>query len=814
MIQFYSNFKNENKMKNYLKVIKLAVVLCFFIAELSSAGNLLKNSSFEEGDPPIPVYWRSHTWSGTAEFHVSGEKHLGHRSVWIQSLEGADAGLQHTVNLDTNTVYRLSGWIKTENVKTSVGLGAFLNVHELEGVKTKQLRGTHDWTYVETLFYVHHGRQVNVNCMLGGWGNASGSAWFDDIRVEPVVQPEKAIELDVQKTGCPISKYVYGQLIEHLGYCIHGGMWAEMLEDRKFYFPITDDYAPWTGNEKNYFSADAVYTELIASPWKVVGPPGSVIMKMVNAFVGKHSPHVILKGDGSASGIEQLDLGLIKGKQYTGRIYICGDSKAGPVNVSLVWGDRSNQRQTIVINELKDSYIKVPLSFTSKESTDHGRLEIVGRGQGSFSIGCVSLMPADNIDGWRKDTFDLLKELNATIYKWPGGNFVSGYDWTDGIGERDSRVPKKNPAWKGIVDNDVGIHEYMNLCEKLNAEVSLAVNTGSGDAEAAAKLVEYVNGKSDTPMGKIRTKNGHKEPFGVKYFYIGNEMWGNHQVGYLPLYLYYKKHNQVVAAMRAMDPSIRVIAVGRTGTFSQVMLQESIDYMDFISDNFYRKNSDDLYTHVTAIPAALRVITDANRRYKTELSLSNTNIPLVIDEWGYWYGKSKYGQTGVQYCYKDALGLVAGLHEIFRNSDLIPLVHYAQAVNALGAIKTSKTKAVFDVPAYVFKLYRNHFGEIPITIKDSYLPLDISAALSHDRNFLVISILNPTEFSQKVKIEILNSKISESIDCFTFKKNDNIIYNEPGCESAISVEKTFSTSLPSEIRPESVIMLKCQLQAK
>lgn len=798
-------------MKYYLEIIKNTVMLYFLVVGLSPADNLLKNSSFEEGESSIPVYWRSHTWTGTAKFYLSDEKFIGHRSVSIQSQEGADAGIQHTVNLDTNTVYRLSGRIKTENVKTFVGLGAFLNVHELEGVKTNPLRGTHDWTYVETLFYVHHGSQVNINCMLGGWGNASGSVWFDDIRVEPVVQPVKEIELDVQKTGIPISKYVYGQLIEHLGYCIQGGMWAEMLEDRKFYFPITDDYAPWIKDEQNEFTTDAVYTELVRSPWKIVGPPGSVVMKMENAFVGNHSPRVILKGNDTPSGIEQLGLGLVQDMQYTGKIYIRGDSKACPVNVSLVWGDRLDQRQTIIIRELQAGFIKVPLSFISKGSTDNGRLEILGKGQGDFSVGCVSLMPADNIDGWRKDTLELLKEMNATIYKWPGGNFVSGYDWTDGIGERDSRAPKKNPAWKGIVDNDVGIHEYLNLCEILNVEPSLAVNTGSGDAEAAAKLVEYVNGKSDSPMGKIRTKNDHKEPFGVKYFYIGNEMWGNHQVGYLPLHLYHKKHNQVVSAMRAVDPSIQAISVGRTGTFSQVMLRESINYMDLISDNFYRRNSEDLYAHISAIPAALRVITDANRRYNTELSLSNANIPLVIDEWGYWYGKSKYGQTGVEYCYKDALGLVAGLHEIYRNSDLIQLVHYAQAVNALGAIKTTKTKATFDMPAYVFMLYRNHFGEIPLSIKNSYLPLDISAALSHNRDVLVISIVNPTEFLQKVKFAILNSKISEPIDCFTFKKNDKVIYNEPGCDPAISVEKILLKSLPSEIPPESVIMLKISL---
>lgn len=797
-------------MKIYQHKLTIAVVLYLFTAGLSSADNLLRNGSFEEGDP-IPSRWRSNTWSGAAEITISTDKYQGNRSVCIQSQKGADAGIQYTVDLKTNTVYKLSGWIKTKNVNTSTGLGAFLNVHELDGVKTNQLRGTQDWTHVETFFYVHHARQVNINCMLGGWGDASGSACFDEINLEPVTEDKKTIQLDIQKTGPQISKYVYGQLIEHLGYCVHGGMWAEMLEDRKFYYPIKDEYAPWIEKEKNNLSEDAVYTGLAGSPWKVIGPAGSVVMKREKPFVGLHTPYVLLKGDGSLCGIEQLGLGLVKDKSYTGRIYLCGESTAAPVNVSLIWGNSENQRQTITINELKGSYFQVLLNFISRENTDEGRLEIVSKGQGSFSVGCVSLMPADNIDGWRKDTLDLLKELKAPIYKWPGGNFVSGYDWREGIGERDFRAPKKNLAWGGIEDNDVGLNEYLNLCRRLNAEAALAVNTGSGDANSAAKLVEYVNGPSDTLMGKIRVKYGQEEPFNIQYFYVGNEMWGNHQIGYIPLDQYYKKHNQVVAAMKEVDPSIQVIAVGRTGTFSQVMLRESIDYMDLISDNFYRGNADDLYTHVTAIPAALRVITDANRRYKTELPLSNTNVPLAIDEWGYWYGKAKYGQIGVQYCYKDALGLVAGLHEMFRNSDIVQLVHYAQAVNTLGAIKTTKTEAFFDIPGYVFKLYRNHFGEIPLAINSNSLPLDVCAALSEDRKNLVISIVNPTDFSQKTKFEVLNSRINGPIECFTFNKNDSIIYCEPG-EAALSIKETSIASLPSEIPTMAVILLKCKLQ--
>ena len=111
-------------------------------------------------------------------------------------------------------------------------------------------------------------------------------------------------------------------------------------------------------------------------------------------------------------------------------------------------------------------------------------------------------MPADNIYGWRADTLALLKELNSPVYRWPGGNFVSGYDWRDGIGDPDKRPPRKNPAWKGIEHNDVGIHEYMALMREIGAEPYVAVNTGLADETAAAQEVEYLNGSAGDAAGQ------------------------------------------------------------------------------------------------------------------------------------------------------------------------------------------------------------------------------------------------------------------------------------------------------------------------
>ena len=124
-------------------------------------------------------------------------------------------------------------------------------------------------------------------------------------------------------------------------------------------------------------------------------------------------------------------------------------------------------------------------------------------------------MPADNVLGWRADTLALLRELDSPVYRWPGGNFVSGYDWQDGIGDRDRRPPRKNPAWKGIESNDVGLHEFMALCREIGAEPYVAVNTGlGGRGRRRPSSSSTRTAPRRRRMGRRRAENGSPAPFG------------------------------------------------------------------------------------------------------------------------------------------------------------------------------------------------------------------------------------------------------------------------------------------------------------
>jgi alpha-N-arabinofuranosidase len=602
------------------------------------------------------------------------------------------------------------------------------------------------------------------------------------------------VKIDASETGEPISQYIYGQFIEHLGRCIYGGLWAEMLEDRKFYYPVTGEAPAWemyTPGPRSWDGEGHPYELLVRSPWMVIGDASAVTMQKENSFVGEHTPDIHLPGDGRRAGIQQERLGLLAGKHYTGRVVLAGDPAAAPIEVSLVWGGGAGDRDTVTIESLKSGYATVPLAFTSKGSTDNGRLEIVAKGKGSFRIGTVSLMPSDNIRGWRRDTLALLKELNAPVYRWPGGNFVSGYEWKEGIGDPDKRPPRKNPAWKGIEHNDVGIHEFMDLCREIGAEPFIAVNTGLGGAEGAAEEVEYVNGAPDTAMGALRAGNGHPNPYGVKWWAIGNEMFGDWQLGHMPLSDYLKKHRKVVDAMRAVNPSIQPIAVGQAGEWSREMLANCFDHMSLISEHLYWQNRDDVESHVAQIPLGIRRVADAHRKYRADIpSLTEKDIRIALDEWNYWYGGNEYGELGVRYFLQDALGIAAGLHEMFRQSDLFFMANYAQTVNVIGAIKTTKTEAELETTGLVLKLYRQRFGSMPVQVAGDLGSLDIAAAWTEDRNDLTVAVVNPSSESRALVLDIDGTKIRQRARRWEITGENRWSYNRPGGNRNVDIEST------------------------
>lgn len=752
-------------------------------AAFALAGIQVQNGGFESETNGRPSGWRTQTWGGSAQFSLDRTTaKTGKNSILVRSDNGADAGFTTTVQVKPNSKYRITAWIKTEGVVKTDGQGATLNLHS-RPEHAQVVSGTKDWTQVSMDVDTGDDDSLQLNCILGYYGSAKGKAWFDDVEVTFVSSgpepPDPSVEINGTSTRAPLSKYIYSQFIEHLGRCIYGGIWAEILEDRKFFEPVGDRRSPWKAVEG-----------------------GSVRMDAKNPFVGDHTP--VVKG-----GISQGGLTVVKGSSYVGRVWLKG---SGSAKVSLVWGPGAGDRQTVSIANLSSNYTKFPLKFTA--GADAKDAQFVVTGTGEFSVGTASLMPSNNVMGMRPDTLKLLKELNAPLYRWPGGNFVSGYDWRDGIGDPDRRPPRKNPAWTGIEHNDFGIHEFLAFCQEINTEPEIVVNTGFGDSHSAMEEVKYVNGPATDAMGKWRAENGRKEPWKVKWWAIGNEMFGSWQLGYMSIDHYVLKHNDFAKKMKAADPSIKLIGVGAAGSWSERMLRACSDNMNLLSEHFYSQERTSLRAHVLQIPNAIRDISNAHRQYrKTIPGLAAKDIRVSMDEWNYWYGPHVFGELGTRYFMKDALGIAAGIHEYSRQSDIVYMANYAQTVNVIGAIKTTPTQAWMETTGLVLQLYRSEFGSLPINVTGPQGQLDIAAAWSSDRKEFTLAVVNPTVEAKSFALNMKNLPLASAGKKWTIENRDPQAFND-GSDYRVKIVESLAGPLGTTVSvdPVSVTLYKYRVK--
>lgn len=608
-----------------------------------------------------------------------------------------------------------------------------------------------------------------------------------------------AVHIDAGKPRPPIHPYVYGQFIEHIGDLVNRSIWAEMLDDRKFYYaigaepPAVAPRGPMRGRQPNR--------------WKPIGPPSAVTMDRVRPYVGDHTPLIQLAG-AEPRGIEQSGLALRKSKSYAARVVLEGDPGAR-VTVSLVWGTGPAGRATVPIAGLKPSHTTFRLNFTAGEDTENGRIEIAGSGAGKFRVGAVSLMPADNIRGFRPDTIALLKRLRSGMYRFPGGNFLSAHEWRDAIGDPDKRPPRWDPVWSALQPNDVGTDEFLTMCELLGVDAFLSVNAGFGDAFSAAQLVEYVNGAATTPMGKLRAANGRSAPYGVKWWGIGNEMYGTWQFGYMAPGQYVHKHNMFAKAMRAADPSILLLGTGATpeemtvnrlsaalsgkivpdygsdADFTGLLIAKCLDNIDIMSEHFYSYSGErfDLEQNKripidepmpeAAYRAANRVRTkvEAYEEYARRFpALQAKPLPIAIDEWAF---------TRLPANLKQTLANALVFHEMFRHTGLIRMAGHTMGTSS---IEYTATESALNATGLLFQLYRDHFGTIPVEVEGNSpppapkypvggdqparnagsptYPLDVSSALSSDGKRLTIAVVNPCETAQEIDLAITGIALS------------------------------------------------------
>jgi alpha-N-arabinofuranosidase len=245
------------------------------------------------------------------------------------------------------------------------------------------------------------------------------------------------------------------------------------------------------------------------------------------------------------------------------------------------------------------------------------------------------------------------------------------------------------------------------------------------------------------------------------------------------------------------------------------MLGSAASHMELISEHLYWQNKDAVAAHVAQVPAEIRRVADAHRSYRREIpGLAGRDIRVALDEWNYWYGPNEYGELGTRYFLQDALGIAAGLHELFRNSDLFGMANYAQTVNVIGAIKTTKTDAELEATGLVLALYRRQFGTLPLRVSGTTLPLDVAAALTPDRATLTVAVVNPTTETRRVEIDLRGARFGRVGQRFVLTGDDRWAYNAPGRPRGVGVEQESVSKAISWVDspPLSVTLQRAALQ--
>ena len=414
------------------------------------------------------------------------------------------------------------------------------------------------------------------------------------------------------------------------------------------------------------------------------------------------------------------------------------------------------------------------------------------------------------------------------------------------------RPPIHDPVWHAVQPNDVGTDEFLTLCRLLEVDPYITVNAGFGDAWSAKELVEYTNGAVTTPMGKWRAANGHPEPYNVKFWGIGNEPWGDYQMGSMAIEQFELKHDMFAKAMRKVDPSIKLIAGGAmpdvmTGAnqskriggkfvpdylssadWSGHMLAHCLDNIDMLSEHFY--SSSNMHTDLKlekkvdigpqpliewerAPATQVRVKYEHYQEYlKLIPALKAKPVPIAIDEWAYMDRESPFGS------YKTAPAYAWAFHEMFRHSDLFQMGAFTFAT---AMINEDRTRAVLSATGVLFKMYHDHFGTIPVEVSgdspqpkpiypaggdqptvnpgsDTY-PLDVSAALSGDRKALTFAVLNPSDAEQSLKLAINGARLASRGHLWRMAPTKVTAVNIVGQKPEVEVQEQGLTSVPDTV---------------
>ncbi|MCP5515967.1 MAG: alpha-N-arabinofuranosidase [Verrucomicrobiales bacterium] len=582
----------------------------------------------------------------------------------IGSTTGADAAWTCTAPVEVGAWYRLSGWIRTQEVRGAVG--ALLNIQNMQAVRTPAVFGTRGWTKVSTVFRAET-PALEINCLFGGWGSSTGTAWYDDVALErldaPPDETSATVRVNVDGPSTPWNPMIFGGFLEHFGRQVYGGVFD----------------------------------------------PGS---------------------------------------------------------------------------------------------------------------------PLADAQGFRRDVLAALGELKVPVVRWPGGCYVSGYHWENGVGAE--RRPTDDMAWGVIEPNTFGTDEFVRLCRLAGWEPYICNNAGNGTVEEMREWVEYCNGVTAGSAAR-RQANGHVRPFGVRLWSIGNENWGRHEIGYKPIEEWAPLVLEAARAMKAADPQIQLSAAALPSReWTLPLLQTAGPWLDYLSIHAYwlplwqQNDTPDYLTCMLhadgpeeTIARFVAVLEEAGFRGRIQIAFDEWNLrgwhhpgfprktmqdyadPEVIR----LVKEREKNDLAAQYTMADALFSASFFNACLRHAEDVGMANIAPLVNTRGPLFVHPKGVVRRTHFHAMAMYANQ-------LEAQVAPIEIEGGSLRDGNRSVtvldaVATVDPGR--QRWAVAFVNRHPTEAVTCTLTLGQTRMDGSFPATQLAGDSPEAFNDlEHPDRVRPVEV----------
>lgn len=651
--------------------------------------------------------------------------------------------------------------------------------------------------------------QLFEHCPTGSTGRAT--IWIDD---------------SVRSTH-KVSPRLFGKFCEHLGSNIYNGMEAQIL--------LNPTFGRWS---------------FTASGDPISRPDGGVAFEPDSARIeqqarrtgermGLHDAALLLRdlGDGCAfgwvrlGGVEDVRTSPDCGPHgdRAQRVEVLGDASQ-PLGIAQrtylplhrTWGyefrivARAFEGTTVTLSlapvepggQAGSALASAEIELGTGWGTAHGTLYVpVGPAvdlEGIFELSLTAasganvvidrllLYPDDHVGHADPDVIRMLRESGLPLLRWPGGNFVSGYHWRDGVGAVDARPTLPNPAWPGLEPNLFGTDEFVAFCRQVGCEPMICVNAGSGSPEEAAAWVEYCNGTPDTPMGRLRADQGHPEPYGVRIWEIGNEVHGDWQVGWTTAGGYVDRYRRFASAMRAVDPAIEILACGEQllgleSEWNRRLIDEGGETLQTITDHLLTGGSVgrdtspvELYHAFMGYAGTLGSFYQPMVERTEARGIEDPHIAVTeLQLFAHFSGQPRPRKAlrperlPTPATISEALYVLTMINAFIRTHGTVELLTHSATVNHGGGLRKTRERVWANPVHYAHQLAAAMSGGTPVQVKvacDTYattrsfghIPahsnvpvLDAVAAISADGSQLIVMLMNRSATGSAIDLAVV-----------------------------------------------------------